>query len=368
MHLNYLPLKFSATVFQGGIICFEEDSRNSSSEESPLSIKLNELRQQYNETHFFARLGNSIACIGLSHGVPLIGEPKEFDIHKDFQLANMIARSALFRFFKASDYLVTGFRPVTLIKRYNLASKLQDIFGIFPEYTFDIRPLAPHEGDITSGVLVGFGIRYVFLQTVSALHAKKVLLEGLYAVRIHENAEFNSPLERKYLGRIEHIKDGRVFLTDSDINECPLEECYLEGSRKNVEVVGKALLNRDYEAFSHDLLNKTYDIMGAEHQVKRLNQLGKWLQEKSPIPCSTDLNIEIHNKPHNCPRGTDAGYSHVFNTPRCVLRPGGATTVPWPVDKEIDRYGPYDAESFPNKRIKIAVILHPLTIFELSKD
>jgi hypothetical protein len=30
--------------------------------------------------------------------------------------------------------------------------------------------------------------------------------------------------------------------------------------------------------------------------------------------------------------------------------------VPWPVDRQIDKHGPYDAESFPDKRVKIAVI------------
>ena len=30
--------------------------------------------------------------------------------------------------------------------------------------------------------------------------------------------------------------------------------------------------------------------------------------------------------------------------------------MPWPVDKQIDLHGPYDAESFPDKRVKIAVV------------
>ena len=49
------------------------------------------------------------------------------------------------------------------------------------------------------------------------------------------------------------------------------------------------------------------------------------------------------------------GYAHTFSTPNCVLRPGGSITVPWPVDKQIDQHGPYNAESFPDKRVRIAV-------------
>ena len=148
----------------------------------------------------------------------------------------------------------------------------------------------------------------------------------------------------------------RSLSDDLDCPDVPTAECYLEGSRTNIEVVGRALLEAGYDAFSSALLKETFGIMGAEHQAERLNALGSWLQTKSPLPCCLGLSIRIHKTPHECERGADAGYSHSFNTPSCVLRPGGSITVSWPVDKQIDQHGPYDAESFPDKRVKIAVV------------
>ena len=77
------------------------------------------------------------------------------DINKQ-DLFNYLA----WEFFKAvGNETVIAFRPVTLLlEKHNLASARKDVFGLFPEYTLDVRPLAPHEGAITSGVLVGFGI------------------------------------------------------------------------------------------------------------------------------------------------------------------------------------------------------------------
>ena len=336
MHLNYLPLRFSPRTYSG-VASFRSRAAGS---------------------HVFHAMGNAIACIGLAPDAALIGQEKQFDILNDFQLANALARSALFHFFTAAgNETVVGFRPVTLLlEKHNLSGARKDIFGIFPEYTLDVRPLAPHEGDITSGVLVGFGIRYIFLKTAAELHAEGIPLTGLYVVQIRDDGEVPTRFERRYLGRVQQIRDGMVILSDSDVEEFPLGDCYPEGSRANVEAVGRALMGDGYDAYSRALLEQTFAVMGAEHQVRRLNSLGGWLEEKSPIACGAGLSIRIHKKPHDCPKGTDAGYSHTFTAPSCVLRPGGSITVPWPVDKQIDLHGPYDAESFPDKRVKIAVV------------
>jgi hypothetical protein len=358
VHLNYLPLRFTSDAFKGGILLFEGNPKDLATKESALSVKLRELRHQHGKTHVFHATGDAIACIPLTQTAQLIGKEKQFDIFTDFQLANALARSALYEFFKgAGNETVVGFRPVTLLlEKHNLASARKDVFGLFPEYTLDVRPLAPHEGAITSGVLVGFGIRYVFLKTVADLLAEGVSLTGLYVVQVRTDEDVLSPFQRRYLGRIENICNATVMLSDSDIEEFPADQCYLEGSRTNVEAVGRALLADSYDTFSRALLKETFTVMGAEYQVQRLDSLGTWLEKKSPIDCAAGLSIRVHSDPHECQKGADAGFSHAFTTPNCVLRPGGSITVPWPVDKQIDLHGPYDAESFPDKRVKIAVV------------
>src|SRR5258707_3562333 len=121
-------------------------------------------------------------------------------------------------------------------------------------------------------------------------------------------------------------------------------------------MVGRDLLAKGYGEFSSALHRQTYAILGAEPQVQRLNKLAPWLEDKSPLPCCVGLGVRISKTPHECRRGVDSGFSHLFAPPSCVLRPGGSITVPWPVDKQIDQHGPYDADSFPEKRAKIAGI------------
>jgi hypothetical protein len=138
-------------------------AERSSPDKNPLARKLQELRRDHGSDCIFHYSGNDIYCIPLKTDAITIGDPKRFDILTDFQLANVLARSALESFFKGSKKTVLGHKPMyLLLEEHNLASDRQDVFGLFPEYSLDVRPLAPHEGDISSGVLIGFGIRLSF--------------------------------------------------------------------------------------------------------------------------------------------------------------------------------------------------------------
>jgi len=357
VYLNYLPLRFTSDVFRGGQIIVPGPSTGQYSKDSPISKKLRELRETYAQTHFFYSINNAINCVPIVPGAEPIGAHKTFDIFSDFQLANALARLALFEFFKGANQTVVRTRPVTiLLEQHNLSPARQDVFGIFPEYELDVRPLAPHEGRITSGVLVGFSIRQQFVKTVSELISEGIQLAGLYVVGSPDDSTEEGQHGRRYLGKIEDISGGVVSLSDSDFGRFDADKCYLEGSRLNIEIVARALLGDKYKEFSTTLLRQTHSIMGAEAQVQRLAKLASWLEEKSPLKCCEGLTVRISKDPQDCPRGTDAGLSHLFAPPTCVLRPGGSITVPWPIDKQIDQHGPYDAESFPDKRVRIAVV------------
>src|SRR5664279_4955657 len=114
MHLNYLPLRFTSDVFPGGVISFPGNPKDLADKASALSLKLRELRNEHGATHFFHVSNNSIACVPVTPNAPLIGEEKQFTTIADFQLANALARNALFEFFKDANHTVIAHRPVTV--------------------------------------------------------------------------------------------------------------------------------------------------------------------------------------------------------------------------------------------------------------
>lgn len=356
--LNYLPIRFTSDAFEGGTITFANagDDRDP---ESPIAKELRALRAAHRGSHVFYRSGNLIHSIPLAPEHPPHGTKATFHMQGDFQLANALAREALLHFFHDAQYTITDIRPITLLLTdRNLATQRPDVFGIYPEYALDIRPLAPHEGDITSGVLVEFSMRTYFLKTAAELQAEGVNLQGLcVCMTKQEHHELvHQPFTRRYVGTIESVNGTTATLADADVATIDLATCYLEADLHTRDVVAQQLLGADAARFITDLQQQTFAITGAEHQLDRLRKLGEWLERKSPFACCPDMKVRIHATPHECQHGIEAGEVRMLAMPRCYLRPGGSISVTWPIDKQIDMHGPYDAESFPDKRVRIAVI------------
>ena len=64
--------------------------------------------------------------------------------------------------------------------------------------------------------------------------------------------DYGRSFEQRYLACVKQIRDKMVIVADTDVEEFPLDSCYLKGSRTNVEIVGKALLRKcEFSAFFH---------------------------------------------------------------------------------------------------------------------
>src|SRR5262249_15797296 len=149
-----------------------------------------------------------------------------------------------------------------------IAPTRPDVFGMYPEYALDIRPLAPHEGHITSGVLIEFGLRTYFLKTAAELQAEGVNLQGLsVCVQTEEHHDLvNAAFTRRYLGRVESVTGTTATLSDADWATVDLNTCYLEADFHTRDVVARQLLGSAAEEFSSDVEQCTFTITGAAQQ------------------------------------------------------------------------------------------------------
>jgi len=136
---------------------------------------LRELRQQHGETPCFPGFGEHYSCVHLAPNVLSIGDEREFNIRINFQLANALARSALLEFFKANgNETVIGFRPVTLIRQKPIGQRTKRRVRHSPGvHARMFAAWLRHEGLITSGLLVCFGVRNCVSQTAAELLLKE---------------------------------------------------------------------------------------------------------------------------------------------------------------------------------------------------
>lgn len=373
MHLNYLPISFDKDQFSGSILPFESHEQ------------LRDLRKHYNGTHYFHRLHlpederspaidaevndggtavdgkqrDVICCLPYRQGEAHPGTPFTFHTGTHFSLANALARDALLQSFFAAGRTISDMRPVSFVRTdLNLIKTQADLFAVWPEYTFDVRPLAPHEGGLFSGLLVDFGTRLLITKNAAELVESGLDLTDMYLQVAQDNPDLyiDARFARRLLGRVTRNDSRTAFLTDSDQPVANLEECYVEPSLANLERIARARLGRQYEGFWTSLQTEVFSVTGAAQQRERLVKMGDWLEKQGALPCCDGLRVRISRQLYECPPGSDVGTYRTFRTPNCVLRPGGTITVPWPIDRHIDSNGPYDTESFPEKRVRIAVL------------
>jgi hypothetical protein len=300
LRLNFIPITFSNKTFKGYEIAYIDDDN------------LRELRNKYNSTHVFRRKGKIIQCVPLADSVEVLSEERSFNVKDDFQLARYLVQSALTRVFRSKNLSFTKlFNPTKFVlENENL---MQEVLGdgetssllpLYPEYKVESTTILPHRKPAIFGILVKYSVKRLIEATVEELIKKNIDVENLYITA--DSKEVFAP--------------------------------------------------KEYEQIREKISEQIFKVKGAKNQHERLQKFRDWLSQLSPISCSKDLSFTIMGQIYRAEIGTEAGEYKQLTTPDYVLRPGGSITVKGRIDDAIEEKGPFDTESFPRKRIRMAVI------------
>lgn len=349
MLLNHLPIEFSAGPFDGYAVPYVDKEQ------------LRELRDKLYKTHFVLREGNEVLLFPYGTDAETEGVPRTFDAVKDFGIANALARNGLLVQFFNHRRSISGVRPVKFVKDTQnlIQGDVAGLFAIYPEYSFEVRPLAPQEGEFVNGVLVNFNARFLIKPSLRDLVAKGLDPTGLYVVK---QAERESPyilpmFNRRLAGRVDRVDGDVARLVDAREDAGRLEDLHIEANLRNFERVGRALLGRRYDAVSRQVLPTLYSVAGADKQLARVEQLVEGFKDlQGTIPCCHGLSISLAGGLTEVTPGNQVGNFRKFSSPQCSLKPGGAITVSWPVDPKLTQNGPFDADAFRKKEPRIGIL------------
>lgn len=359
IRLNFIPIQFSGTDFNGGILSYENPEQ------------LSDLRKKYRETHVFRRSGDLIECVPVTADAKSLGKPKMFNIKKDFLLVKNLVQHAIFRFMKGKDCEFVSVMPTTrvVLSKENLLSKLvpnnDSIVPLFlyPEYELESRLLIPYKGDIRFGILINFSTKFGFNATVADLISKGVNVSGRYVVAKKSNNDdslVDIKYHRKLIGKINKIEGHIITLEDfSDKRTVDINSCFLEPRRDNINHCISSLYPTKAESILKNIPKQIFEITGAKKQLERLDKLIQWFKQNESFKCAPGLSFTLINNIYSATYGRDAGSFRMMDKPDCLLRPGGSITASWPVDPHLEQNGPFDTESFPQKNPRIAVIFPP---------
>jgi hypothetical protein len=349
MLLNHLPIEFSSAQFTGYRIPYVD------------AAQLRTLREKLTRTHFVLREGEDVLLFPYVDNTPTEGTRKQFDVVTDFSVANALARNGLLLRFFNQNRSISGVRPVKFVRDNEnlLTGDAGRVFAIFPEYSFDIRPLAPQEGSFVNGVLVNFNARFLIKPSLDDLVAQGLDPRGLYVVK---QAERESPFvlpmfNRRLVGRVQDIVGDVAKLADEREQDVSVKELHIEANLRNFELVGRALLGRDYDVVSRQVMPTLFKVSGAEKQLTRLQQLlGSFKDLQGDIPCCAGLTVKLAGGLTQVPYGDLVGHFRKLSSPQCSLKPGGTITVSWPVDGKLTTNGPFDTDAFSRKEPKIGIL------------
>lgn len=349
MLLNHLPIEFSSTQFTGYRIRYVDKAH------------LRTLREKLTRTHFVLREGDDVLLFPYEQNTPTEGTRSLFDTGDDFSVANALARNGLLLRFFNQNRSISGVRPVKFVRDNEnlLKGDAGRVFAIYPEYSFDIRPLAPQDGSFVNGVLVNFNARFLIKPSLDNLIAHGLDPRGLYVVKQAEREDpYILPMfNRRLVGRVQEIVGGVAKLIDEREQDVPVQELHVEANLRNFERVGRALLGRDYDKVSRQVLPTLFTVSGAEKQLARLqNLLGSFKDLQGDIPCCVGLTVKLAGGLTEVPYGDQVGHFRKLSSPQCSLKPGGTITVSWPVDGKLNTNGPFDADAFPRKEPKIGIL------------
>ncbi len=357
LRLNLIPIKFNKDAFKGYEIPYSD------------ADQLKDLREKYRDSHLFRRWGDVIHCIPLNESAEALGKEKLFSLKNDFVLVEYLVQNSLIRFFSEKGAtFVKLFHPTCIVvEKENLMKdisgnkEIAELLPMYPEYEVESRILVPNKGLVTFGILVNFSVRHLIDCTVAKLIKRGVDLNDRYVVVCRDNTNEPSIVDGKYhkklAGRIIGIEGSKLKLTDYlDRDEIDSGSCYPESSLSNFIHCLTSLSSEDTEKLTKKRLSQVFKVTGAMNQYERLKKVKEWFAKSQPIHCSSDLSFDIENDIYEPGYGNETGQYRRLNNPSYVLRPGGSITVTGRIDKHIDEKGPFDAEEFPKKRIRIAVI------------
>ncbi|MBF6276736.1 MULTISPECIES: hypothetical protein [Nocardia] len=244
--VNFVPVRFSADHFVGGLVQYESGDQ------------LKSLRAELEGTHVVSKTRGGIACVPLVADADLCGTPTTFAIREYRRLTMRLVQETMLRSVLDWGYKLRRCRPPTFVSRLPGKDLLAQAVGgrgpdtlgslhVFPQWVLDCRAEGPSN---RPGIVIGLKTRYEIDMTVAELIEAGISVEGLYVLAEDSAGEPSSWMDpyasRRNAGAIDHIDGTDLVLRDApEIGRVPASEAWLEGRRETFTTVMASLAGAD---------------------------------------------------------------------------------------------------------------------------
>ncbi|MET9225827.1 Piwi domain-containing protein [Lentzea sp. NPDC003310] len=354
MAFNFMPVRFSAEKFEGGLVPFE--SRD----------QLVDLRSKLDGTHVVARTRDGIACVPLAPGVGVHGAPTTFST-RDYQtLTMLLVREALVRAVLGWGYKLRRRYPVEFVSRLQGKDLLAPLIGrhgqdalrklhVYPRFLLDSKTIGPAN---CPGVVVGLRTRLEIDMTVAELIQRGVDVEGLYVLGEDSTAaagpEMDHYAAREIVGAVDRVDEGQLMLRDAvGVTQIEAAAAWLEPRRETFHDLITTFAGVDAVRINRELERATFDLLGAFGRFERTVDIASRLARRGALEIAADLSATVEPLVGSS-NGRKPSFRR-YDSPTLRFDQAG-DRYNRSADRGLDDHGPFDSEFFQRKKPKIVVV------------
>ena len=229
--------------------------------------------------------------------------------------------------------------------------RLIQAFTIRPSFELEAKIVEATPDDMYLGLFLGVGTNWQITAELDDLKTAGIDLRGLYVVRRE-----CSPGDRRLIGEIGEVRSGIVHLVDGydQIREISCSDVFLEGSKQSFSRCLRVLLGVSYDLFEANRRDIEDALLSGPEIDSRLNQFGKFLNQKtgleisSALQCRIGERIEIKNTGNYKSIVTASRDRYFFDPARSK-----SADYAW---RGITNHGPYSKDTFPKRSPNILVV------------
>lgn len=224
-------------------------------------------------------------------------------------------------------------------------------FEIRPKYELDARLIEIRDGELQLALTLMLTTRWVCNANLKALLHAGVALDGLHILRRNPQ-----PDQRRLVGRVEHLSGDDVVLREAYDGAATIavDEVKLEGSRESFAHCLRHLLRKRYDQFSHELDSLQGELSDGPGLDKTLDEMGKFLLSKNPLSLPGNLTCTIGERVRIDNTVDFKSFVQLRPARYCFDR--SRTKLADYAWVGLQRYGPFDRESFPKRTPRILVV------------
>ena len=224
-------------------------------------------------------------------------------------------------------------------------------FEIRPKFELDPRIIEMRDGETEIGLILAVATRWDIRAPIDELQAAGIDLTGLHVVRRNPG-----PGERRLAGRIGSIAGGKVHFSDSyeGVRSLPVQDVWLEGGRASFSRCLSKVLGPRFQQFENFRDAEQGEFLTGPGVDQLLSKMLDVLRNASPIPLTSDLSVSVSRRLEVTNQNSYKTFVQISPSQYC-FDPSRTkrSQYAWP---GLERYGPYDRESFAKRTPRVLVV------------